>query len=154
MHTTRIMILAVVGLAAASFARPVIAEEHGEGTARLQLVEATVSQLQHAIQTKLITPEQLVDMYLARIAAYDKAGPSVNAFLFLNPNAEAQARALGGNGENEGRGDDEHSRPLLDSTRTASRCATSKAREATGTTAPTTWPWTPRCWPARCPAAR
>jgi amidase len=87
-------LLAVAVLAAAFFGRPAAAEEHGAGTARLQLVEATVPELQHAMQTKLITAEQLVDMYLARIDAYDKAGPGVNAFLFVNPNAAAQARQL------------------------------------------------------------
>jgi amidase len=115
MKNIRIIVLAVAALAAAFFARPVTAEEHGEGSARLQLVEATVSQLQHAMKTGLITPEQLVDMYLARINAYDKAGPAVNAFLHLNPNAEAQARDLGGEADNEdsSESDGEHSRPLF-----------------------------------------
>lgn len=65
-----------------------------QGTARLDLVEATVPDLLKALQTKLITSEQLVEMYLARIAAYDDAGPRLNAFLTLNPNALAEARAL------------------------------------------------------------
>jgi amidase len=83
-----------LALATGAFSFPVNAEERGSGTARLQLVEATVSQLQHAIQTKLITAEQLVGMYRERIEAYDKAGPGVNAFLYVNPNAEAEARQL------------------------------------------------------------
>src|SRR5688572_20487998 len=33
-------------------------------------------------------------MYLARIAAYDDAGPKLNAFLTVNPNALAEAREL------------------------------------------------------------
>ena len=65
-----------------------------QGTARLDLVEATVPDLLKALQTKLITSEQLVQMYLARIAAYDNAGPRLNAFLTLNANALAEARAL------------------------------------------------------------
>lgn len=85
-------LLAAIGIAL--LARPVIAEEGGAGTARLQLVEATVEQLQHALQTGLITSEDLVRMYQARIGAYEEAGPGVNAFIFLNPNAEAEARAL------------------------------------------------------------
>jgi amidase len=83
-----------IAVLAASLVRTATADEHGQGSARLQLVEATIPELQKAMQTKLITSEQLVDMYLARIAAYDKSGPAVNAFLFLNPNAAAQARAL------------------------------------------------------------
>jgi amidase len=81
-------------LAVLSLARPVAAEEHRDGPARLQLVEATVSELQQAMATGLLTSEQLVRMYLARIAAYDQAGPGVNAFLSVNPNAEAEARQL------------------------------------------------------------
>ena len=47
--------LVVAALAAALLVQPVNAERHGAGTARLQLVEATVSQLQRALQTGLIT---------------------------------------------------------------------------------------------------
>lgn len=65
-----------------------------QGTARVDLVEATVPDLLKALQTGLITSEQLVEMYLARIAAYDEAGPKLNAFLTVNPNALAEARAL------------------------------------------------------------
>ena len=38
-------------------------------------------------------------LYLARIAAYDKTGPGINAFLLVNPNAEAEARALDDDGD-------------------------------------------------------
>src|SRR5688500_6470455 len=65
-----------------------------QGTARLQLVEATVPDLLKALQTGLITSEQLVTMYLARIAAYDDSGPKLNAFSTVNPNALAEAREL------------------------------------------------------------
>jgi len=81
-------------LLAALVAPPATADDHGAGTAQLQLVEATIPELQHAMQTKLLTAEQLVQMYLARIAAYDKNGPGVNAFLFVNPNAEAEAQQI------------------------------------------------------------
>jgi amidase len=67
------------------------ADQHA-GTAELQLVEATVSQLHQALQTKLVTTEQLVQMYLDRIAAYDDAGPGVNAYIHVNSNALNEAR--------------------------------------------------------------
>ena len=73
---------------------PLLADPGGAGSARLQLVEATVLELQKALQTGLITSEQLVEMYLARIAAYEDAGPAVNAYIHLNENALAEARAL------------------------------------------------------------
>jgi amidase len=69
-------------------------QKGGAGAARLDLVEATVQQLQHALQTKLITSEQLVEMYLARIAAFDDAGPGINAYLHVNARALAEARQL------------------------------------------------------------
>ena len=59
----------------------------------LQLVEATVPQLQLALRARLITSEQLVTMYLNRIAAYDDAGPMLNSFIHLNANALEEARA-------------------------------------------------------------
>jgi amidase len=74
--------------------RPVVADKGGAGSARLQLVEATIGDLQKAVQTKLVTIEQLTQMYLARIDAYDDAGPRVNAFLHVNAHAAAHARQL------------------------------------------------------------
>jgi amidase len=59
----------------------------------LQLVEATVPQLQLALKSRLLTSEQLVQMYLDRIEAYEDAGPLLNAFIHLNANALAEARA-------------------------------------------------------------
>lgn len=62
--------------------------------AEFQLVEATVEQMQRALQTRLITSEQLVQMYLARLAAYEDAGPALNAFIHVNADAVEQARQL------------------------------------------------------------
>ena len=41
-----------------------------------------------------VTSARLVELYLARIAAYDQAGPRLNAVIAINPNAAADARAL------------------------------------------------------------
>ena len=87
-------ILTLVCFIALTFGHTVSAQRGGQGTAQLQLVEATVPDLLKALQTGLITSEQLVRMYLARIAAYDNAGPKLNAFLTLNSNALAEAREL------------------------------------------------------------
>src|SRR5687768_13497459 len=87
--------LTFVCVLALTFGHTISAQRGGQqGTAQLQLVEATVPDLLKALQTGLITSEQLVEMYLARIAAYDDAGPGLNAFLTVNPNAAAEARAL------------------------------------------------------------
>ena len=50
--------------------------------------------MQRALQTKLITSEQLVEMYLARIAAYEDDGPGINAFIHVSEDAIDQARQL------------------------------------------------------------
>lgn len=50
-------------------------------------------ELQEVLKTRLITSEQLVQMYLNRIAAYDDAGPLLNAFIHLNEDALEVARA-------------------------------------------------------------
>ncbi len=94
MKRIRTLLFMVAVLAVAFLARPVVAEEHVIGSSRLQLVEATISQLQKAMQTRLLTAEELVRMYLARIDAYEEAGPGVNAFIYVNPNSVAEAREL------------------------------------------------------------
>ena len=93
----RLLVTLVAGaaLAASFLTLPAAAQQkNGAGVARFALVEATVQQIQQALQTKLITSEQLVEMYLARIAAYDDAGPGVNAFIHVNESATAEARQL------------------------------------------------------------
>jgi amidase len=65
------------------------------GPAELELVEATITQLERALETRLVTPSQLIEAYRARIAAYDDAGPLLDSILALNPSALEQAHALG-----------------------------------------------------------
>ena len=54
---------------------------------------ATIADIQQAFDGGF-TSEQLVQMYLNRIAAYDDAGPGLNAVLSVNPRALDEARAL------------------------------------------------------------
>lgn len=81
-----IVIIAILAL-------PVPAQQPFGVPQRLQLVEASVSELQLALRSHLITSEQLVQMYLNRIAAYDDAGPTLNSFIHLNEQALDEARA-------------------------------------------------------------
>ena len=84
------MCAVIAALVLPALTPPLSADKGGSGSARLQLVEATVTELQKALQTKLITSEQLVRMYLARIDAYES---TINAFIHLDrDNALAQAR--------------------------------------------------------------
>ena len=56
--------------------------------------ETSIVDLQKAMSQRRTTSVALVDAYLARIAAYDHAGPSLNAILRVNPAARAEAAAL------------------------------------------------------------
>src|SRR5690606_20834082 len=50
----------------------------------LGLSEATIADLNRAFDAGTLTSEALVRMYLARIEAYDQAGPALNAVLHLS----------------------------------------------------------------------
>ena len=54
----------------------------------------TIEDLNQAFDTGTLTSERLVELYLARIAAYDEAGPMLNAVIAMNPKAMETARAL------------------------------------------------------------
>lgn len=58
------------------------------------LVEATIPEIQSAIEADVLTSELLVELYLNRIEAYDNQGPNINSFIELNPDALEQAREL------------------------------------------------------------
>jgi amidase len=56
--------------------------------------EATIPALQADLAAGRVTSVQLVDAYLARIAAYDHQGPTLNAVVAVNPAARREAAAL------------------------------------------------------------
>lgn len=58
------------------------------------LEEATIADMQLAIDQGKLTSKQLVQMYLDRIAKYDDQGVSLQAVLTLNPDALSIAEAL------------------------------------------------------------
>jgi amidase len=60
----------------------------------IDLDAATIADLDAAFNAGTLTSEQLVQMCLARIAAYDRQGPKLHAILTLNPKALEIARAL------------------------------------------------------------
>ena len=59
-----------------------------------EVSEASIPELQAALEEGRTTSAQLVDLYLARIAAYDNAGPVLNTIIRLNPRARELATAL------------------------------------------------------------
>src|SRR5262249_10127782 len=56
--------------------------------------ERTIPQLQDAMRAGQVTSHELVELYRARIAAYDREGPRLNAMVAMNPKALEQADAL------------------------------------------------------------
>lgn len=56
--------------------------------------EASISEIQHALEQGQVNSVQLVQQYLGRIQAYDKQGPKLNSIVRVNPDALAQAQAL------------------------------------------------------------
>jgi len=58
------------------------------------LEEAGISDVQAAYRSGATTATRVVQAYLARIQAYDQAGPKLNVVIFLNPKALDEAAAL------------------------------------------------------------
>src|SRR4051812_42880178 len=56
--------------------------------------EKSIQDLQSALTAGKLTSVQLVDAYLARIAAYDQKPPALNTIIRLNPAARKDAAAL------------------------------------------------------------
>ena len=65
-----------------------------ETRAKVDVVELSVADAQAGMGAGRFTSADLVDAYLARIAAVDDSGPTLNAVIALNPNARADAEAL------------------------------------------------------------
>ncbi len=59
-----------------------------------ELSSATIGDLNRAFDAGDLTAERLVEMYLARIAAYDQDGPALNSLLRVNERALDRAREL------------------------------------------------------------
>ena len=61
---------------------------------RFHVEEATIAGVHAAMKAGKLTCRALVGAYLARIEAYDKQRPALNAIVMVNPNALAEADAL------------------------------------------------------------
>jgi len=58
------------------------------------VVETTIATVHREMLAGRLTARQLVEAYLARIDAYDKRGPSINAIIRVNPHALERADSL------------------------------------------------------------
>jgi amidase len=84
----RANLLPILALVAAAMAAS------GIHAAPVDLTQASIADLEKAMDRGSLTAEKLTKLYLARIKAYDKQGPAINAVITLNPNAVNTARAL------------------------------------------------------------
>jgi Asp-tRNA(Asn)/Glu-tRNA(Gln) amidotransferase A subunit family amidase len=69
----------------------------GEGrsqTKPFRLSEATIQDVHDAYKSGRLTARQLVQLYLNRIEAFDKKGPSLNTIITINPQALQEADRL------------------------------------------------------------
>ena len=62
--------------------------------AHFEVAEATIDEVHAVMMAGQVTAEQLVDEYLARIDAYDKVGPALNAIITINPRARERVKVL------------------------------------------------------------
>jgi amidase len=83
--------LALTGMAAAAaLTHPL--ESLAQGATDVE--EMTIGAMQEAMRSGRLTSRALTQLYLDRIAALDKSGPSVNSIIELNPDALTIADAL------------------------------------------------------------
>jgi len=75
--------------------------------------EATIDQLQSAMQSGKASAVSITQKYLDRIAALDKAGPAINAVIELNPDALSIARELDAERKNKGPRGPLHGVPVM-----------------------------------------
>jgi amidase len=62
--------------------------------APFQVMETSIEDIHDAYKSGKLTAHQLVQIYLDRIAAYDKQGPGINSVITLNPHALEEADVL------------------------------------------------------------
>jgi len=83
----------IVAVAIAANARAPVARAQ-ENDKDFQVVEATIDSVEAALRSGRVTCRDLVSRYIARIDAYDKTGPALNAVQTINPEAAAEAARL------------------------------------------------------------
>ncbi len=87
------MLLSVLlGAMVMALAVPSVAS--GVPTQSFVVEETTIEDIHRAFADRELSCEQLTRAYLARIAAYDDAGPELNTLISVAPDALEQARAL------------------------------------------------------------
>ena len=84
-----------------------------QADAQMDLLDASIEELQVKLSAGEITSVDLVEWYRARIAAYDQQGPTLNAIQHFNEKALAQAEKMDQERETEGPRSLMHGIPVL-----------------------------------------
>lgn len=84
-----------------------------ENPVTFSVEEATVADIQVAVDSGILTYEALVRMYLARIAAYEDGGPTLNSIITLNEDALKTAIMLDKERKTKGKRSNLHGIPVL-----------------------------------------
>ena len=87
-------LLACQGAIASAQRKPAARPQPAPVLSFYEVHEQSIVDLQAAQAAGKVTSRGLVDAYLARIQAYDQAGPRLNAMVLLNPRAREEADAL------------------------------------------------------------
>ena len=95
-RTARVpLVVCLLAVAAIVRSAPAPATSPGErAPVEFDVVEASIAEIHDAMQEGRLTARQLVEAYLARIEAYDKRGPALNAIVEVNPRALERADEL------------------------------------------------------------
>ena len=78
-----------------------------------ELTEASIADINAAIDAGALSSETLVELFLARIEAYDDAGPQLGAVITVNPNAMERARSLDAERQSQGPRSPLHGIPVV-----------------------------------------
>ena len=81
--------------------------------ATFRLEEATISDINNAFDAGALTAEQLTQLYLNRIEAYENQEPSLNSIISINPNALQIAKELDQERQSTGARSSLHGIPVL-----------------------------------------
>lgn len=105
-------VLTHVGLTAALVAGGALVAGARSQSRTVNLMTASVADIQTAVDAGQLTYERLVERYLKRIDAYDRNGPTLNAVVAVNPKATEIARELDRERAQKGRRSPLHGIPI------------------------------------------
>jgi hypothetical protein len=88
------VLMGLVAVATSVMWTPAAHAQGRDRTVPFQFVEATVDDIHAAFKSGKLTARKLVQGYIDRINAYDKAGPNINSIITINPTALEQADKL------------------------------------------------------------